>query len=182
MLVCECKPDRYLAAFQPIHKANTHALTFSSQPASSVLHYVAMWFIFAAEIQSVLKNSHENSKVCMCSFHETELKWFSILTEQNFPSLTHSRTAFFSCSPGICKQWVFNIHIPDVCVLVVSPGFNYAFMSFMILCCIVPANEIQVSVTSHLYAADLYPFSASVVGCCYGISVASSAFAKLALV
>lgn len=61
--VCEERWARYWLCFSPFTK-KTLSQTLS---VSSVFHYRAMWFLLAAESQSVQKLSYENSKICICS-------------------------------------------------------------------------------------------------------------------
>lgn len=92
------------------HSQSERALqTLSSQPASShmwtVLHYVAMWFLLAAEIQSTLKVSHEKRKSCALGAATGPN-----LSDSALPLNTVSfhwlwDTPILSCLPRICKQW-----------------------------------------------------------------------------
>lgn len=138
-LVCEFMSATYLAQCLSRFTVGTHTNTHFRFPANpvvrSVLHYIAMWFLLTAEIQSVLKVSQGNSKIGAWSCHRNELEWFSTFTKQNIPSLT-CKTAFVSLTKN--SQTVVCLTLTTVkshlALYVESSGLNYAFTSFMIHC------------------------------------------------
>lgn len=144
---------------------HTHFQALSSQTAllwGVFCIMTAMWFLLAAEIQSVQKVSHENSKILVCRCHGTKLEWFSTFTKPNFPLLTYYKTQHFSlASQEFENSGIFNIHNPVAGVWFVTSGFSYAFMSFIIHLYF-PNTWNSLLLTSQLYAADLCLVSASV--------------------
>lgn len=96
-----------LSPFTRRTHTHTHTHSDSLLPASSVmtsvLHYMAMWFLLAAEIQSVRIVSHKNSKICIRSLprDQTPMIQHFHWTESPFTDILRD-AAFFSC-----EQWDF---------------------------------------------------------------------------